>query len=251
VTARRAVVVAATVALAAALSNNAALANGGRGGGEPSPGCAQPHAGGTTIEALPFANGTREYRLAVPPDYTGKKPLPLVLNYHGLGSNSVQQAVYSQLEQKGPAQGFVVATPQGTGNQAFWNILPRLPQPDDVGLANALIDHLEGVLCIDPKRVFATGISNGAGMSVYLGCKLQDRLAGIAPVAGVNLVAPCTNGKPLSVFAFHGTADPSCRTTAGHRVRGRFAARRCCRCTTAWRTGQGAMAARRSRKRIR
>jgi polyhydroxybutyrate depolymerase len=180
----------------------------GIGRAERSPGCGRQHAGGTTQETLPFDSGTREFRLAIPNDYSGKKPVPVILNYHGFGSNAIQQAVYSQLEQKGPAHGYVVATPQGTGNQAFWNILPSLPKPDDVAFANALIDHLERSLCIDPKRVFATGISNGAGMSAYLACKLEDRFAAIAPVAGVNLVAPCPTGKPLSVFAFHGSADP-------------------------------------------
>ena len=44
-------------------------------------------------------------------------------------------------------------------------------------------------------------------MSTYLGCKLSRQLAAIAPVAGVNLAEPCPDGKPMSVIAFHGTAD--------------------------------------------
>ena len=52
------------------------------------------------------SDGPRTYRLAIPDDYTGEKPLPLILNWHGLGSNADQQAVYSQLEEKAPERGF-------------------------------------------------------------------------------------------------------------------------------------------------
>jgi len=62
-------------------------------------------------------------------------------------------------------------------------------------------------LCIDMSRVYATGLSNGAFMTASLGCKFSPRLAAIAPVAGVNGTEPCPHGKPMSVIAFHGTAD--------------------------------------------
>lgn len=154
------------------------------------------------------AGTTREFRLAVPAD-DGHRALSLVLNFHGYSGNAAQQADYSQLEAKGPRRGFVIATPEGTGYPAFWNIVPQqLAAPDDVGFVNALIDQIERTVCIDPTRVYATGISNGAGFSALLGCRIANRLAAIAPVAGINLVAACPAGTPLSVIAFHGAADP-------------------------------------------
>jgi polyhydroxybutyrate depolymerase len=50
-------------------------------------------------------------------------------------------------------------------------------------------------------------------MSYRLGCVLSDTLAAIAPVSGNMATAsgsadvPCTLAKPVSVLAFHGTAD--------------------------------------------
>jgi polyhydroxybutyrate depolymerase len=171
-----------------------------------SPGCRQPSAPGMTTESLPVGAMTRTYRLVVPP---GRGPFGLILNFHGLGSNAVQQAVYSELEQKGPQHGFVVATPEGTQPIGFWNIVPQtLASPDDVAFASTLIDHLEATRCIDPTRVDSTGISNGAGMSGLLACRIPGRLAAIAPVSGLNLVAPCPKGLPVAVLAFHGTGDP-------------------------------------------
>ena len=49
----------------------------------------------------------------------------------------------------------------------------------------------ERSLCIDPDRVYSTGISNGAMLSTLLACRLPGKLAAIAPVAGVNVTRVC------------------------------------------------------------
>jgi polyhydroxybutyrate depolymerase len=176
--------------------------------GSPRPACRAPAAAATTTETIPVDGAIRSYRLAIPAG-RGTQRRPLILNFHGYGSTAVEQAFYSQLESKGPARGFVVATPQGTGTPAFWNILPQLPHPDDVSLATTIIDRLEVTSCVDPSRVYVTGISNGGGLTSELGCRLTRQLAAIAPVAGVNLVAGCSRGLPISVLVFHGNTDPT------------------------------------------
>jgi polyhydroxybutyrate depolymerase len=174
-------------------------------------GCGSPAAAGTTTETIDVQGVPRQYRLAVPENLTGKRPRPLILNFHGGGANSndVGQAVYSQLEEKGPRRGFVVITPNA-GAPFFWD-KPELNffEASDANLAftRALIENAEASLCIDTHRVYATGFSEGAGMSAYLGCKLSRQLAAIAPVAGVNVAGPCPHGKSMSVVTFHGTAD--------------------------------------------
>ena len=176
------------------------------GAGRPRQACvASPSVETKTVD---FGGTPREYRIATPTAEPRRgRGLPLILNFHGYTSSAGQQAVYSQLEQKGPAAGFVVVTPQGTGPSAFWNILPNLPAPDDVAYTEALIDAASAQTCIDPTRVYATGMSNGGGMSTLLACELPNRIAAVAPVAGVNLVQPCGHGRPISVLAFHGEAD--------------------------------------------
>lgn len=188
----------------AATENAAATTTVQRGTGR-SEGCGRGASSSPPERTVRSAGRDRLFRLALPTGYTGNDPLPLVLNWHGHGSNAVQQAVYSELEAKGPAAGYAVITPQGTGDPALWNILTRTGL-DDVGFAEDLIAWAGGNLCIDADRVYSTGISNGAGMSGYLACEVPRRVAAIAPVAGVNLVAPCP-GPPMSVIAFHGLAD--------------------------------------------
>jgi polyhydroxybutyrate depolymerase len=206
-------ILSAAVALATpALVAPAALA-------EPAPakrssGCGSPTVAGATTEMLDVAGTPRQFRLAVPSEPTGKRPLPLILNFHGAGANSGGadgQAVYSQLEEKGPARGFVVVTPNA-GDPPVWGKLElNFSEASDANLAftRALINNAKASLCIDAHRIYATGFSDGAGMSTYLGCKLSRQLAAIAPVSGVNLAEPCPHGKPTSVIAFHGTADPN------------------------------------------
>ena len=211
--ARRLWVVVAILSAAVALAIPARVAPAERA--EPAParrssGCGSPAVAGTTTEMLDVAGTPRQYRLAVPSEATGKRPLPLILNFHGARSNEVAQAVVSQLEEKGPARGFVVITP--LSNLGGWSKPgPKFFEPHDTNLAfpRALIDAAAANLCIDKHRVYATGLSDGAGMSAYLGCKMSRQLAAIAPVAGVNLAEPCPHGNPMSVIAFHGTADAS------------------------------------------
>ena len=179
-----------------------------------SSGCRLAANPGTSTQTIDVGGVPRRYRVAVPSDATKQRPLPLLLNFHGANSTDVGQAVYSQLEEKGQERGFVVVTPNA-GVPPIWDDPATRARATSVeaSAANlaftmALIDHAKASLCIDIDRVYATGFSNGAGMAAYLGCKLSGQFAGIAPVAGVNLAAPCDHGKPMSVIAFHGTADP-------------------------------------------
>ena len=48
---------------------------------------------------------------------------------------------------------------------------------DDVGFVNAMIDAVDAAYCVDPKRVYAAGFSNGGMLSNRLACELGDRVA--------------------------------------------------------------------------
>ena len=70
------------------------------------------------------------------------------------------------------------------------------------------LDELDGAGCVDPARLFVTGVSNGGGPTARLACDLSQRLAGVASVAGgYRALRPCTPERPLPVLEIHGTAD--------------------------------------------
>ena len=60
---------------------------------------------------------------------------------------------------------------------------------------------------LSKRRIFATGLSNGAFMTSAVACAYSDRIAAVAPVAGIRDIAGCTFRRPVPVIAFHGTAD--------------------------------------------
>lgn len=78
---------------------------------------------------------------------------------------------------------------------------------DDVEFTRRILDDLAGSTNIDPRRVFATGMSNGGILSYRLASELSDRIAAIAPVGGLMGTQTCSPKRPVSVMHFHGTDD--------------------------------------------
>jgi polyhydroxybutyrate depolymerase len=190
---------------------------------DPSPGCGpgSPKQGQT---AFRYRGVRRPFMLALPNTYTGGQPAPLVLNFHGLGSNAIEQAAYSRLPSAGPQDGFIVATPDTQRSRSGWKLPGMRDGEADIAFADALLDHLEKRVCIDRNREFAAGMSNGAGLSAALVCGLKGRLAAVAAVSGVNLAVPCatTRTKPTTIIAFHGTSDKIVPYRGGAPFQGRF-----------------------------
>lgn len=185
----------------------------------PSSGCGTSSTGAVTEDRRevavsdPETGETRWYLVTTPPQHDGTTPLPVVLDFHGFTEGATVHAAHSALSPFAIEQGFVVVFPQGTGDPVRWNALPTADAADfggadDVAYVDAVLDALETDLCIDTARVYATGLSNGAGMSSLLGCERASRFAAIAPVAGVRPPAECADGVATPVLAFHGTADP-------------------------------------------
>lgn len=143
-----------------------------------------------------------------PVDAQGIAPAPLILDLHGLNSSGLEQAIYGRLADKGAERGFVVVEPDSAPERDGW-ALPGMRDGDaDITYVSALLDHLEKGLCLDRRREFAAGFSNGAGLATALVCGLGGRLAGVAAVSGLNLARPCTRPAPTTIVAFHGTSDP-------------------------------------------
>jgi polyhydroxybutyrate depolymerase len=110
------------------------------------------------------------------------------------------------------AHGFAVAYPAGLSTS--WNAgiccgAAAVGLIDDVGFARAVVADASGKLCIDEKRVYSTGMSNGGYLSHRNGCESADLFAAIAPVAGVIGIPQqaCAPSRPVPVIHFYGTAD--------------------------------------------
>jgi len=156
----------------------------------------------------------RDYILYIPELYDGSTAVPLVLNFHGYGSNAAQQMFYGDFRDIADTEGFLLVHPEGTtfiGDQ-FWNVgFPGLSSNiDDVGFTEALIDELATLYAIDLDRVYATGMSNGGFMSFLLACQLSEKIAAVASVTGSmtqDTFDDCNAQHPTPVLQIHGTDD--------------------------------------------
>lgn len=163
----------------------------------------------------------------IPPGYDPAVPMPVVVAFHGGGGHAAGMAEMSGLSEKADTAGFIVVYPEGTGRLArvrTFNAGDCCGQAaarnvDDVAFTRALLDDLSAVVAVDARRVYATGMSNGAMMAHRVGAELSDRIAAVAPVAGPLGVESCTPGRPVPVIHFHGDADEFA-PFAGGRGRG-------------------------------
>ncbi len=158
----------------------------------------------------------RSYVVHVPPAPAAGKPLPLVIVLHGGGGNADNAIRMTGFSEKADKEGFIAVYPNGTGklkNRLLtWNAghccgYAFEEKIDDVGFIRTLIEKLQSQFNVDPKRIYATGMSNGAMMTYRLGCELSDKIAAIAPVAGTLGTESCRPESPVSVIIFQGTAD--------------------------------------------
>ncbi|RIK05391.1 MAG: esterase [Acidobacteria bacterium] len=171
---------------------------------------------GTTYEREAEIDGhERRWQFYVPPA-AGSDPRPLLIALHGGGGTGDYMESVGGFNALADQQGFVTAFPDALNRN--WNdgrdsdFSPsHRDNIDDVGFLSKMIDSIAGETQIDMARVYATGISNGAMMSLRLACDLASRIAAVAPVAGsmpTDQMPRCRPSRPVSVLMINGTDDP-------------------------------------------
>ena len=110
-------------------------------------------------------------------------------------------------------ESFTVVYPEGTDVAIghAWNAgsccgPPATGGVDDVGFVTAVIDGFVAARVADPRRIYVTGISNGAMLAYRLACEQGGRFAAIGPVSGT-ITSTCPTPPPVPVLHIHGLAD--------------------------------------------
>lgn len=171
---------------------------------------------GNLSKSLNHGGLERAYHLHIPSSYRNSMATPLLVALHGGGGNGQKMATLSRLSLLADQNGFMVAYPEAV--ERNWNDGRGLSQYrsqrqniDDVGFISRMIDDIAGDYNLDEKRVYVTGASNGAMMSLRLGCELADKITAMAPVIGSmpeNLVSECAPARPVPLLMINGTDDP-------------------------------------------
>jgi polyhydroxybutyrate depolymerase len=90
---------------------------------------------GDYTRTLTVGGRKRTYLVHVPKSYDGRKPYPVVLVFHGGGSNAGQWVRFCGVNDKADRAGFIAVYPNGTGKKIegyteevlTWNGGPRQP----------------------------------------------------------------------------------------------------------------------------
>jgi polyhydroxybutyrate depolymerase len=155
---------------------------------------------------------TRTYTVVLPSDYYDSNSFSLVIALHGGGGSSSQFEKSSGLSEKANKSGFIVVYPDGTGVIQTWNAglcwgYAMNNDIDDVKFISMLIDKLLKDYKINPKKVYATGHSNGGMMCYRLACELGNKIAAIAPNSCTMVTTSCNPARSMPILHMHSKLD--------------------------------------------
>ena len=172
---------------------------------------------GEVTHKLTHDSRERSYILYVPASVNWSQSVPLVFVFHGGTGNAESAIRMSGFNEVADRNGFIVVYPNGTGRLSDDKLLTwnggdccgyaQQKNVDDVGFVRAIVTDLQSLADIDAKRIYATGMSNGAILSHRLACEAADVFAAVAPVAGTLNFSQCNPSQSISVIEFHGTGD--------------------------------------------
>lgn len=172
----------------------------------PSAGCGVAVPTGSGESTIEFTGAGQDgiYVRHLPPAYDSTTPLPLVLDLHGWSEPAAVHLAFSGLAAYGDDHHFVTLVPDITRPVPRWD---TAVDGADIKWIAALLDEAEATLCLDTNRIFVAGMSNGAMMTSAIACSLDERIAAVAPVAGVRDMEGCNPERTVPIIAFHGTDD--------------------------------------------
>jgi poly(3-hydroxybutyrate) depolymerase len=158
--------------------------------------------GNLTIQS---GGASRKYILRVPDGYDNAHPYRLVFAFAESGSSAMSVATRNYFTMATlDSKNTIFVAPDAANGAGSWS-------KADVDLTDAILAALEGDLCIDKSRIFATGFSFGGAMSLALACTRADVFRGVAFFSGADLTGSCTGAdalkKPIAYYASQASQD--------------------------------------------
>ena len=157
-----------------------------------------------------------------------RTPAPVVFVFHpfGMSAQYMESRVSTRLW-----PGAIMVYPEGAsrpgaGYQPSWQGRAGELGDRDLIFFDALIAWLKEHHCIDERRLFAFGYSNGASFAGVLACARADRIAGLAIASGR---LPCTPTAPKPVAVTHGLNDSTPPYAEGVRLASAWAKQNGCK----------------------
>ncbi len=155
----------------------------------------------------------RTYRLHVPASWDRARPVPVLLVFHGAGSDADDIAYGSGFDAFADASPMLVVYPQALGGR--FDVDPPAGRASaDVRFVDVLVEQVRARFPVDAARIYASGFSNGAAFCHRLAADRPRLLAAIGPVAGYLAPGLPPPTVPVPQMQVHGTADDRVREPA-------------------------------------
>jgi polyhydroxybutyrate depolymerase len=167
----------------------------------------------------------RAYQVHLPAR-KASQTLPLVLVLHGGRGDGAGMRSLTGMDSSSDTAGFIVLYPDGLQKQ--WADGRGATEPEkagvnDVAFLSSLVKQLSSEVNADPKRIYATGISNGGFMGARLACDASGVFAAVSVVAATipeNVRANCKPSRAVPFMLIHGTADTFVPEVGGTILKG-------------------------------
>lgn len=223
---------------------------GGQGGtltgAVPSMGCGKA-APATGAQQIDVGGTMRDYILRLPDGYDANTPHRIIFAFHGMQGSADQvdkgDPPNAGLDPTGPYYGIKDVSSDtifvaGQALSGGWTNTDGR----DIDYVKALVGSIEGTACVDTSRVFATGFSFGAIMTITIACNMPDVFRAVAAMSG-SLQNGCpANDHSIAYWASHGTMDTTIDISNGEAARDEFVKRNKCSMTTTPTTPDGCVA---------
>jgi len=129
---------------------------------------------GDHVITVRHADRERAAIVHVPVRAPERRDIPVIINFHGGGGHGSNEQEYSLMDRFADRQMVLAVYPNGTGRFSkrllTWNAgsccgYAEIHQIDDIGFVRVLVDEIAEVMPIDRRRIYATGLFNGAMMA--------------------------------------------------------------------------------------
>jgi len=171
---------------------------------------------GTLVQREWTVDGVRRVALVSIPTAAGQGgALPVVFAFHGHGGSMQQASRSFPIHEAWP--GAIVVYPQGLptpsplvdreGRLAGWQGIAGTQGDRDLRFFDVMLAALRAEFRVDPKRIYATGHSNGGLFTYLLWAERGDIFAAFAPSAAL-LAHDFGNFKPKPVLHIGSPQDP-------------------------------------------
>ncbi|MBN1652333.1 MAG: hypothetical protein JXA30_01010 [Deltaproteobacteria bacterium] len=159
---------------------------------------------GRTMGSIQASGRNRTYIQYIPGSYDGTTPVPVVVDLHPFSVGASFAELSSGFRQLADAEGYLYVAPQGIGNE--WD---SVGDTDEIFIRD-LVNDIASTGCIDLRRIYATGCSNGGAFSFLLMCTAEDIFAAVAPMCGTaffDLETQCILDRPVPLMLRIGLRD--------------------------------------------